>query len=82
MMCFHSNFQIIFNCTSSMEVTNLAPYSLIWTMLPSPFKGIKNLPIHPVNDGDEKDDDDGENQRMQDSSVERTCSFIDRSPIN
>ena len=31
------SFQI-FNCTSSIEVTTLAPLSLILTMLPSPFK--------------------------------------------
>ena len=38
MVCFHSNFQIIFNSTSSIDVTTLAPYFLIWTMLTSPFK--------------------------------------------
>ena len=37
MVRFHSNCQIIFNCTSSIEVTTLAPLSLILTMLPSPF---------------------------------------------
>ena len=47
MVRFRSNFQIIFNCTSSIEVTALAPLSLIWTMLQSPFNEskIKKNPV-------------------------------------
>ena len=37
MVCFYSNFEIIFVCTSRIEVTTVAPFSLTWTMLPSPF---------------------------------------------
>ena len=37
MVYFHSNFQLILKYTFSIEVTNLAQFSLIWTMLPSPF---------------------------------------------
>ena len=38
MVRFHSNFQIIFNCTSGIEVTILAPFSHL-NNVTSPFKG-------------------------------------------